>query len=234
MIGDAAGISWGNSVISKVPVMINRATIPTNMNAEPRNVYIRNFIAEYSRLPLPHIEIRKNIGTNSISHRIKKRRKSRAVKTPITEVCKMSIQIKYSLTRWFIPHEANIATIPSTPVRSTRGVLMPSTPRKYWTLKDPTEIQSGNLSMSWTPPFAVSYLKNMNSPRASSVRPIAPAKYLTAVGFVISVAINNDPARGKNTIAVKRPVNSVSKIYLTSNTIAKITMTPTEAVMPYP
>jgi hypothetical protein len=50
------------------------------MNAEPVIVYTRNFIAEYSRRPVPQIEISRNIGTSSISQNRKKSRKSSAVK----------------------------------------------------------------------------------------------------------------------------------------------------------
>ena len=41
--------------MSNVPVEKNRTRMPTSMNALPNMVNIRNFIAEYSRRPLPHI-----------------------------------------------------------------------------------------------------------------------------------------------------------------------------------
>ena len=47
--------------------------------------------------------------------------KSKAVKTPKTAPCKMRIQMKYCLTRFVIPIEASIATIPNIPVNKTIG-----------------------------------------------------------------------------------------------------------------
>ena len=123
------------------------------MKALPRNVKIRNFIAEYSRRPLPQIEIRKNIGTISNSHRRKKRMKSSAVNTPMTAVCSTSSQTKYSLTRSLMLQEANTATKPRSPVSRTSGALRPSTPRKYSTLNESMGIQPGARSTSCTPPF---------------------------------------------------------------------------------
>ena len=76
------------------------------MKALPRNVKMRNFIAEYSLRPLPHVDMRKNMGTSSNSQNRKNSRKSSAVKTPNTAVCKMSSQTKYSFTRCFMPHDA--------------------------------------------------------------------------------------------------------------------------------
>ena len=72
--------------MSKVPVEKKIIRMPTSMKALPRKVKIRNFIAEYSRRPLPQIEMRKNIGTISSSQRRKKRMKSSAVNTPMTAV----------------------------------------------------------------------------------------------------------------------------------------------------
>ena len=149
-----AAISAGSLVMSNVPVEKNSVRIPISMNALPRRVNIRNFIAEYSLRPLPHTAMRKNIGTSSSSHSKKNRRKSRAVKTPITAVCKTSSQRKYSRTRVLIPHEAYTATIPSNPVSRTSGALRPSTPRKYCALKEVMGIQLSTLSTSCTPPSA--------------------------------------------------------------------------------
>ena len=72
--------------MSNVPVEKKIIRMPTSMKALPRKVKIKNFIAEYSRRPLPQIEMRKNIGAISSSHRRKKRMKSNAVNTPMTAV----------------------------------------------------------------------------------------------------------------------------------------------------
>ena len=83
-INSAPAIFSGRIVISKVLVEKYNANIPTSMKALPNRVYIRNFIAEYSFLPLPHTDIRKNIGINSNSQKMKNKKKSIAVNTPIT------------------------------------------------------------------------------------------------------------------------------------------------------
>ena len=106
-------------------------------------------MAEYSRRPVPHIAMRKNIGISSSSHMRKNRMKSREVKTPITAVWSTSSQAKYSRTRCFMLQDANTAAIPRMPVSSTRGALSPSTPRKYWTSNVSTGIQSETLSTIW-------------------------------------------------------------------------------------
>ena len=80
----AAAILSGSSVMSKVLVEKYSASIPTSINALPNMVKITNFIAEYSFRPVPQMEIRKNIGISSSSQNRKNRKKSRAVKTPIT------------------------------------------------------------------------------------------------------------------------------------------------------
>ena len=72
------------AVMSNVPVEKNSARIPISMNALPSIVKMRNFIAEYSRRPLPHMDMRKNIGISSSSQNRKKSRKSIAVNTPMT------------------------------------------------------------------------------------------------------------------------------------------------------
>ena len=51
------------------------------MNALPKMVKIRNFMAEYSFRPLPHTEISINIGTSSNSQKRKKSSKSIEVNT---------------------------------------------------------------------------------------------------------------------------------------------------------
>ena len=90
-------------------------------------------MAEYSFLPLPHIEIRKNIGINSNSQNKKNMKKSKAVNTPITAPCNARSHIKCSLVLSVTFHEANTATSPSIPVSKTSGALSPSTPKKYST-----------------------------------------------------------------------------------------------------
>ena len=92
----------GSAVMSNVPVEKNSTSMPTSMNALPKMVNIRNFIAEYSRLllgSLPQMAMRKNIGISSSSQNRKKSRKSSDVNTPITPVCNASSQMKYSRTR---------------------------------------------------------------------------------------------------------------------------------------
>ena len=99
MMSLASSILPGSAVMSKVPVEKKRTTIPTSMNAPPRNVKMRNFMAEYSLRPLPQMEMRKNMGINSSSQKRKNMKKSRAEKTPSTAVCSVSIHTKYSRTR---------------------------------------------------------------------------------------------------------------------------------------
>ena len=157
----APWIASGSAVISKVPVEKNRARMPTSINALPRMVNMRNFIAEYSRLlfgSLPQMAIRKNIGMSSSSQNRKNSRKSSDVKTPITPVWSASSHMKYSRTRLSMLHDASAATSPSSPVSNTIGALMPSTPRKYWTAKASASmpgIQLGMRSMNWMPPASV-------------------------------------------------------------------------------
>ena len=93
-------------------------------------VKIRNFIAEYSRRPVPQVDMSRYIGTSSSSQNKKNSRKSRAVNTPITAVCSTSSQMKYSLTRLPTWNDAKTAHNPSNPVSITSGALRPSTPRK--------------------------------------------------------------------------------------------------------
>ena len=126
----------GISDMSNDPTVKNSISMPTSMNALPRMVKIRNFIAEYSRRPVPHTDMRKNIGISSSSQNRKNMRKSSAVNTPMTAPWSASSQMKYSRTRCLMFHDASTATIPSRPVSSTSGALRPSTARKYSTLRD--------------------------------------------------------------------------------------------------
>ena len=65
---------------------MNTATIATSMAALPRMVNIRNFIAEYSRRPVPQVEMSIYMGTSSSSQKRKKSKRSLAANTPITAV----------------------------------------------------------------------------------------------------------------------------------------------------
>ena len=112
------------------PELTKTATMATSMNADPRMVNIKNFIAEYSRRPVPQVEISRYIGTSSISQNRKNSRKSRAVNTPITAVCSTNSQMKYSFTRVVMWKETKTAHRPSSPVSITSGALMPSTPSR--------------------------------------------------------------------------------------------------------
>ena len=93
-------------------------------------VKMRNFIAEYSRRPVPQVEMSRYIGTSSTSQKRKNSRKSSAVKTPSTAVCSTNSQMKYSRTRCPMWKETNTAHRPSRPVSITSGALMPSTPSR--------------------------------------------------------------------------------------------------------
>ena len=129
MIKSACGIKLAISTMLNVliPGEKYKANMPTSMKALPNIVNIRNFIAEYSFRPLPHIEMRKYIGINSSSQNKKNKKKSSDVKTPITAPCKASSHMKCSLVRCVIFQEAKTDTIPSSPVNRTNGALMPST-----------------------------------------------------------------------------------------------------------
>ena len=90
---DTAGIrsfapstAAGSSTMLNVPTEKYSASMPTNMNALPRKVNTRNFIAEYCFLPDPHIEMRKYIGSSSSSQKMKNSIRSRDTNTPMTAV----------------------------------------------------------------------------------------------------------------------------------------------------
>ena len=84
-------------------------------------------MAEYSFRPLPHTEISMNMGTSSNSQKRKKSSRSMEVNTPITAVWSTNSQMKYSLTRMPMCHEASTEHMPSSPVNATKGALSPST-----------------------------------------------------------------------------------------------------------
>ena len=202
--------------MSNVPVEKNRTRIPTSMNALPSIVNMRNFIAEYSRRPLPQMDMRKNMGMSSSSQNRKNRKKSREVNTPMTAPWRARSQTKYSLTRCPMLQEANIATIPSRPVSRTSGALRPSTARKYCTLKDSMGIQFGALSTSWycAAPCEVSYWRNITNVSASSTSETIAANHFTMTAFRPNSAIRTAAAIGRNTAIVSQPSN---KFFYSSN-----------------
>ena len=118
----------GNSTMLNVPVEKKIASIPISINALPSKVNIRNFIAEYSFLPLPQIDIRKYIGMSSNSQNIKNITRSRETNTPTTAVWSISSQAKYSLTLKVTCQDANTAHTPSMEAKVTNGKLNPSIP----------------------------------------------------------------------------------------------------------
>ena len=131
-VASSAPPGSSSRVMSKLftPALTKTATIATSMKAEPRMVKIRNFIAEYSRRPVPQVEISRYIGTSSTSQNRKNSRKSSAVNTPSTAVCSTNSQMKYSRTRWAMWKDTKTAHNPSKPVSITSGALMPSTPSR--------------------------------------------------------------------------------------------------------
>ena len=112
-----------------VPVEKYSARMPTSMKALPNSVKMMNFMAEYSRRPLPQSEMRKYIGKSSSSQKMKNRTASMETNTPVTAVWSTNSQTKYSFTRTWMFQDAKAAHMPSSAVRSTRGTLSPSTPR---------------------------------------------------------------------------------------------------------
>ena len=132
-----------SSTMLKVPTSGVRytATIPTNINALPKMVKIRNFMAEYSFRPLPHTEINIYIGTSSTSQKRKNRSRSIDVKTPNTAVWSTNSQMKYSLTLNPTCQDAKTAHTPRRPVKATKGALNPSTASRNSALSPTSGIQ---------------------------------------------------------------------------------------------
>jgi len=97
--------------------------------ALPNKVKITYFIAEYSFLPEPQIEIKKYIGITSISQKTKNKRRSREVNTPRMLVSRSKSQAKYSRTLRSIFHEMRTTMKPRNAISITKGKLSPSTPR---------------------------------------------------------------------------------------------------------
>ena len=120
--------------MSNVSAVNPRVRMPTSIKAEPKNVYNTYFHAEYTRFPLPQTEIRKYIGTSSISQNRKNRTKSSALNTPRRLVSRTSSQAKYSLGLSSIRHEINTETSPRKAVNSASGKERPSSPTAYLSL----------------------------------------------------------------------------------------------------
>ena len=124
------------SYITNVPVAKYIDNIPIIKKAPEVSVNIKNFIAEYWAFPEPQIDIKKYIGINSASQKTNKSNMSREENTPVTTPCKINNHIKYSRSLKLIFREAITAQKPKMPVSKTRGALKPSTPTRYWALKD--------------------------------------------------------------------------------------------------
>ena len=162
--------------------------------------------------PLPQMEMSMYMGTSSTSQNRKNCSRSRETNTPMTPVSRISSQMKYSLTRSWICHDARIAANEMRAVRTTMGMLRPSTPRKYRTLRK--GIHSYR-STNWGPVMAVS--KRLAAARDNPRVPPAMARaiYLTCRSSLGSKAMTRAPARGRKTIIVRMPVNkSISWCYL--------------------
>jgi hypothetical protein len=97
--------------------------------ALPNKVYTTYFIAEYSLLPVPQIEIKKYIGITSISQKRKNSKRSREQNTPRMLVSRSRSQAKYSLGLRSIFHEMRTTKKPRRLISITKGRLKPSTPR---------------------------------------------------------------------------------------------------------
>jgi len=103
--------------------------MPASIIALPSKVKTTYFIAEYSLLPVPQIEIKKYMGITSISQNRKNKRRSREQNTPRILVSSSKSQAKYSRGLRSIFHEIRITRKPRKAVSTTRGKLKPSTPR---------------------------------------------------------------------------------------------------------
>ncbi len=124
-----APASESSTMLKVPPGATNMATMLTSMKALPRMVNTRNFMAEYSLRPVPHMEMSRYMGSNSSSQNRKNSKKSREVNTPMTAVCSTSSHAKYSRIRCSTRHEASTAHRPMRAVNNTSGALRPSTPR---------------------------------------------------------------------------------------------------------
>jgi len=113
----------------RLPVVKYRLRMPASIIALPNKVYITYFIAEYSLLPVPQMEMRKYIGITSISQKRKKSKRSREQNTPRMLVSRSRSQAKYSRGLKSIFHEIRTTRKPRRVINITRGRLKPSTPR---------------------------------------------------------------------------------------------------------
>jgi len=117
------------SSILRLPVVKYRLRIPASIKALPNKVYTTYFIAEYSLLPVPQIEMRKYIGMISISQKRKNSNRSREQNTPRMLVSRSNSQAKYSLGLRSIFHEIRTTRKPRKVISIINGRLRPSTPR---------------------------------------------------------------------------------------------------------
>ena len=72
----------------------NSARKLSSMSAEPNSVNRKNLIDAYSRFGPPHTPIMKNIGSRTISKKMKKRIRSWATKVPIMPVSSSSTRAR--------------------------------------------------------------------------------------------------------------------------------------------
>src|SRR5581483_3309141 len=130
-----SGAIWLSWIMSKVPAEKPSVRMPISIAAEPENVNSTYFQAEYCLRPVPQMEIRKYMGTSSISQKMKKRMKSSAVNTPSRLVSSTSNQTKYSLGRRSTRQEMSTAISERNAVSTSIASERPSAPSRYCTLK---------------------------------------------------------------------------------------------------
>ena len=89
-----------------------------------------NFTAAYTRRGPPQTPMIRYIGTSIPSQNTKKRKRSRATKTPSIPVSRRHIATRNSFTRVVIcVHDARMQSGARSVVKRTRSRLIPSTPR---------------------------------------------------------------------------------------------------------
>ena len=120
---------WASSTILRLPVAKYRLRMPASIMALPNRVYTTYFMAEYSFLPLPQMEIRKYMGMTSISQKMKNSNRSREQNTPRMLVSSRRSQAKYCRTLKSTFQEMRTTRKPIRVVKTTRGRLRPSTPK---------------------------------------------------------------------------------------------------------
>ena len=132
--------------------------------------------------------------------------RSKEQKTPKTALWSTRSHVKYSLTLDEIDHEAKTATNIRIEQSKTNGRLKPSTPTRYWTLNELTDIQLLIESMNWN--FWEESLSNeekINKEINNSMVTIDSAKYLTIFSLRIIEEIIIAPIKGKNINKVNMP-----------------------------